>query len=170
MGGDEVSEQPKTKSRGRAMLIVVSVVGIAVIGLIALLPAWVVRKSAEAYSVEQIRSVRDALRLYVEHGGTVPAGPAWHVPLLQQGYVSTSTLQPPRANRSCEVCVGHVDGLTDANLRERGVDPASQLWLYELPACVDGDDLAIVTFDGRARLEPRADVVAWIERVQAAGN
>ncbi len=165
-----MSEQPVAKSRGRTVLIVVSIASVVVIVLIALLPAYVVRKSAEAYSIMQLQSVRDALRLYVEHGGTMPAGPAWHVSLSQHGYLNPSMLQPPRANMSCEVCVGYVDGLTDANLRERGVDPASQLWLYELPACVDGDELAVMTFDGQARLVPRAEVVAWIDRVQSTAK
>lgn len=167
-----MSELPRNTAgaTSRRWMWCIAGISVTVIAVVTLLPAWVVRKTAEAYSIEQLRSVRDGLRLYVEHGGTMPAGPEWHLPLLQQGYVSPGMLQPPRANMSCEVCVGYVDGLTEASLRERGIDPATQLWMYEIPACVDGDELAVMTFDGTTRLAPRAEVVAWIERVHSAAK
>lgn len=143
---------------------------LTVIAVFVLLPAYVVKRSAEAYSIIQLESIRNAVKLYIDDGGTMPSGPEWHVALTRQGYMSPAMLQPPRANRSCVVCVGHVGGLTEASLKERGIDPATQLWLYELPACVDGDELAVMTFDGRVRLEPRAEVVAWIEREMRAAR
>ncbi len=155
-------------------IIILAVVVPAIVGLVWWGLHTVRLRVMDAYSVIQLESVRAALLQYQEQFGGMPGavmdGGAWHEVMAREWLLNPEMLRPPRANGQCVVCVGYVEGLSATILQERGIDPATQLWLYELPECVDGATLAVVTFDGRARLEPRAEVVAWIERVQNAAK
>ncbi len=155
-------------------IIILSVVVLAIVGLVWWGLHTVRLRVMDAYSVIQLESVRGALLQYQEQFGGMPGavmdGGAWHEVMARGWLLNPEMLRPPRANGQCVVCVGYVEGLSATILQERGIDPATQLWLYELPECVNGATLAVVTFDGRARLESRAEVVAWIERVQNAAK